>query len=417
MHGRETLALSIRTDSPSQTTPFTMSLSAWVSRLTARVPENGVIDWEIERNGLRHELGRTRVLHHQPERWSGTPGVVTTSGISPGDHALVNRVATAYQAAMSTPVGGTDSIWLDFFAKANEPTHEVLSSGDSERIAAMLRNPAESMLFYGFDNLSAAEAEQNADPGWQQWLHIFTYSNLLKLAEAVGVVRLDNPEVPYQEGAASASIEALIKGLDDVFGFQIEFPNLFAGEIGLETSRGVASYRAVQALYQAHRIRELLGGELADARVLEIGAGLGRTALYARKGGIAHYSIVDLPLTNVAQGYFLGQTLGEDAVCLWGENRAGVKITPPSAFLQGEESYDLVVNFDSLTELSPVTAAEYFDAIASRSKRFLSINHEHNSFTVRDLYRERRIVPVSRMPCWVRRGYVEELITFSSELG
>lgn len=267
------------------------------------------------------------------------------------------------------------------------------------------------MLFYGFDNLSAAESPRNNDPGWRKWLHLLTYSSLLKFAESVGVRRLDNPEAPY-ENSPLPGVEELLSGLDEILGFRIEFPNPFEGEAGIATSRGVASYRAVQALYQAHRIRELTGAS-KDVRVLEIGAGLGRTALYACRAGIGDYTIADLPLTNVAQGYFLGRIMGEDAVRLCGESsRAKVRVAPPSAFLEGSDTYDLIVNFDSLTELSPATAHSYFKAIASRSSLFLSINHERNAFTVRDLYRERRIEPASRTPCWVRRGYVEEVMRF-----
>ena len=390
-----------------------MSLSDWFSRLVSRDAPRTETNQASDLTALREELGRARVLHHQPERLSGAPGVTDAARTPPDDRKLVKRIADAYRAAMSTTVGAKDSIWLGFFAEANKDTHAFLSGGDIDRIAEMLRNPAESMLFYGFDNLSAAESERRSNPGWLHWYHLFTYSNLLKLAEATGVVRLDNPEAPYQPGTEAPGVEALLRGLDEVLGFRIEFPNLFAGEMGIATSRGVASYRAVQALYQAHRIKEILDGA-TDAKVLEIGAGLGRTAFYTRRAGIEHYGIVDLPLTNVAQGYFLGRTLGEDSICLWGEKRAGVAIRPPASFLDGNDEYDLIVNFDSLTELAPSTAAQYFHAIAARSKQFLSINHEHNSFTVRDLYRERRLVPVSRTPCWVRRGYVEELIRFDA---
>jgi hypothetical protein len=53
---------------------------------------------------------------------------------------------------------------------------------------------------------------------------------------------------------------------------------------------------AIQAIYQAYRLVEVAG---RDARVVEIGDGMGRTALYAHTLGIRNYTIFDLPLTNV----------------------------------------------------------------------------------------------------------------------
>ena len=74
--------------------------------------------------------------------------------------------------------------------------------------------------------------------------------------------------------------EVILRDLDTAFGFAIHFPNPYPDEVGLKTSRGVASYRAVQGLYQAYRVAELVRDRPA-ARVVEIGGGLGRTAFYA----------------------------------------------------------------------------------------------------------------------------------------
>src|SRR5690606_14876259 len=114
--------------------------------------------------------------------------------------------------------------------------------------------------------------------------------------------------------------------------------------------RGIISYRVPQALYQAWRMAQLLK-DIARPRVLEIGAGLGRTAFYARKFGILDYTIIDIPVTALSQGYYLGRVLGEDQIHLAGEDRASsderIKILPPSYFLTGEDRYDLILNADS----------------------------------------------------------------------
>jgi putative sugar O-methyltransferase len=184
----------------------------------------------------------------------------------------------------------------------------------------------------------------------------------------------------------------------------------------LVSSRGIVSFRVPQALYQAWRIAQLLKG-VDKPRVLEIGGGLGRTAFYARQFGIRDYTIIDIPVSSLAQGYFLGRTLGEEQVSLFGETAGAeqVKIMPPGFFLDGTDRYDLVVNVDSLTEIGRVAADQYWSAIEARASKFLSINHEANEFTVAQLISEAGHSAVSRTPYWMRRGFVEEVVEFATQ--
>lgn len=120
------------------------------------------------------------------------------------------------------------------------------------------------------------------------------------------------------------------------------------------------------------------------------------------------YAIVDIPVSSLAQGYFLGRALGPEAVALYGEQRRAdaVKLLSPAEFTKGSERYDLIVNVDSLTEIGRQAADEYWQQIRARVDRFLSINHEANEFTVTELIAPTRATP----PYWLRRGYVEEFV-------
>ena len=156
-----------------------------------------------------------------------------------------------------------------------------------------------------------------------------------------------------------------------------------------------------------------LGGARPTVTCLEIGAGLGRTAFYAHQLGLRDYTILDIPLTNAAQGYFLGRALGPDQISLDGEDAdAPVKVVPPERLSDLPGSYDLVLNVDSLTELDDPSARRYYAFARARSRRMLSINHEFNALTVRALYVEDARAISSRHPYWMRRGYVEELVEF-----
>ena len=124
------------------------------------------------------------------------------------------------------------------------------------------------------------------------------------------------PGYHYELHGEQGDVDRILDEIEGTLAAPIRFPNPYPGELGLLTvNRGIASFRAIQALYQAWRLGQLSHGQ-DDFRVLEIGAGLGRTAYFARALGISDYTIVDIPLTNAAQGYFLGRTLGAGNVVL-----------------------------------------------------------------------------------------------------
>jgi SAM-dependent methyltransferase len=227
---------------------------------------------------------------------------------------------------------------------------------------------------------------------------------------------MDNPESEFKKRIFWKTEDVLAE-LDKAC-TPFSMPNPFTNEHGVGSSRGVISYRVPQALYQAWRMKQLLDG-IQNPRVLEIGAGLGRTSFYANELGIKDYTIVDLPITTVAQAYFLGRTLGEENICLDGEqfadaqNRA--KIVLPETFLAESKTYDLVLNVDSLTEMDFSVAKAYWDKIKISTNTFLSINHEANKFRVRDLlFEDLHSLVVHRGLYWMREGYAEELIRIPS---
>jgi hypothetical protein len=194
----------------------------------------------------------------------------------------------------------------------------------------------------------------------------------------------------------------------------LTFPNPYPYECGLTTKSGLASFRAIHSIYLALRATELVEG-VASPRVMEIGAGLGRSAYYAIKFGLPSYGLTDLPFTAISQGYFLMSTLGPDKISLAGEDTKDrcVTLMTPSRFLQDDTNYDLALNVDSLAEIDPDIAETYWDKIERSTKLFLSINHEANQHTVRSWYlKSQRVKKVTRFPYWLRRGYVEELIEF-----
>jgi hypothetical protein len=307
-------------------------------------------------------------------------------------------------------------MWRGFFESRQSRLHDIFLNGSVSEARNVLSHPGKSDLFYGFDNLFGEFVQRlKRSSSLRESYARNCLDDLLCSAEAFGALRCENPESEVRSNSGFSADEVLAK-LENSLGIRVTFPNPYPSEFGLRTSRGVASYRAIHSLDLALKIRQLLKG-IPSPKVLEIGAGLGRSAYYATRFGLPGYEIVDLPFTTISQGYFLMSTLGADKVILAGEaapERAGcVRLTTPSNFLASSAHYDLVVNVDSFTEIDPQIARQYWQKIEVSAARFLSINHEINPLTVKDFYdQSRRVKRAFRHPCWVRRGYVEELVEF-----
>lgn len=246
----------------------------------------------------------------------------------------------------------------------------------------------------------------------------------LRLLEMMGLRRLENPEqYPHSGIPTFPSIDELFKEIALALPFDFDIPNPYPDLAGLKTPYGIATLRALMAIYVACRINELARTDRRDTSpnsskcVLEIGGGLGWLAYYTRKFGLGRYDIVDIPMTAIAASHFLSVTLGEEQVSVLGEGQEKpVRILAPSQFPENGK-YDLIVNVDSLTEMGQETALDYWKKIKKCSRRFLSINHEVNPFTVRQLaLDDPDLISYSRFPYWMRQGYVEEIFEFK-EIG
>ena len=334
------------------------------------------------------------------------------------DSVLVPRVMSAYAAA-SAAFAPSRSFWDGSIRRLNADIDAALCGSDAAAAARLLRDPARNTHFWGFDAVCTAPEGKlephesvltNLAPSrdWRELYAIWLHDSLANFADAIGARRLTYPESPKRD--LYDSPDAILDRIDETLSRSIQFPNPYADELGLKTRRGVVGFRAIQSLYQGWRIAQFARGNDAF-KVLEIGAGLGRTAYFAHQFGVRNYSIIDVPLTNAAQGYFLGRTLGPDNVKLYGEpGAAAVTIHSASELATLEGRYDLIANVDSLTEMTQETARSYWSFAKRAAPTILSINHEFNPFTFRELYAGDASVFVERYPYWMRRGYVEEIV-------
>lgn len=402
-----------------------MGLLSLVENAFGYLPNQAKITEAEEIAKLRIELEQTQQKLAELNSIATLFRPITTlaspkSGISektapPDDSKLVRRLLDSYNRSLATHRELGQSVWTAVVNPRLRDLQEVFMEGSVEKAAHYLRDPSISNLFYGFDSLCLEFSNFYCDPNRSGDIALTSLAGLVRFAESLGVVRLFNPE-PHGFCEPPIESEDVIQAIENRIGIKMAFPNPYPNEPGLCTETGIASYRAIQALYQAWRIKEMLR-DTVKPRVLEIGAGLGRTAYYARALGITDYTIVDVPMTCISQGYFLGRTIGEDAIVLLGEQPAEtldvVKIISPSQFLESDERYDLIVNVDSLTEMHPSISDAYWNKIVNSSDCLLSINHEGNSNTVFELISsEKKVSSVHREMYWMRNGYIEETVSF-----
>ncbi|CAE6800756.1 putative sugar O-methyltransferase [Paraburkholderia nemoris] len=345
---------------------------------------------------------------------------------SPADQNLVRRVMKAYQDAIKH-FAPTDGFWDVWHFALKKPIHDALSGDDIDTASRFLRDPASSVFFWGFDAIaSSPEGEMephelvltrlNKKADWRNLYSYWISDALVSFSEAIGARRAAYPEFEVDKTLADRSgvfdVDSLLDEIESELQIQLDFPNPYPNELGIPSKRGVIGFRSVQSLYQGWRIGQLAQGK-PEFRVMEIGAGLGRTAYFARQFGVKNYTIVDLPLTNAAQGYFLGRVLGDGEVSLGSEhNDHSIRVMSNTEIEGHDEKYDLIVNVDSWTEMPKEVARSYWEFARNSTSKVLSINHEFNSHTVRELYREESGVHASRYPYPLRRGYVEEVITW-----
>jgi hypothetical protein len=160
---------------------------------------------------------------------------------------------------------------------------------------------------------------------------------------------------------------------------------------------------------------------------LEIGGGVGGLAAMSGQFGARRFCVIDLPVASALQAYFLLNSPLKARVTLFGESAKdnSIELLPPSQlnlFKRGD--FDVVVNQDSLPEMSESVAISYLKKIEDlKPKYFLSINQESLEPTgpnsrhgwVLEQTRQHFLNSqmIYRAPYWLRSGYVEELYTFS----
>lgn len=204
-------------------------------------------------------------------------------------------------------------------------------------------------------------------------------------------------------------------------GASLDFPAVGAA-YGIEVAGRLITPDSPDQIYGAARLAAAMASYLEPAavapHVVEIGGGYGAMACWLLRMREATYTIVDLPVVNVMQGYFLGRALGSDDVALYGEPPAKVTIVPDHALASVRAPCDVLANKDSMPEIPRAALLGYLDwARGACTGLFYSYNQEAGavfdgaaqSVVPEVLAETGGFTRVRREHSWLRRGYAEEV--------
>jgi len=311
-----------------------------------------------------------------------------------------------------------EDLWTRIVEAKFEQLIEILDSQDASALSNYLLHFGEE--FFAFGGLTLTVDGFLRESGSSS-VALGYLDKLVCLAEAIGVLPLENPEQPRGWGEnLHTDLEELVDRIERAIGIDLLLPAGAVPVTGIATSRGPVHYRHINSLYAALRLRALAK---AGGAVCEYGGGLGLVAAYARKLGVPAYTIFDLPLVNVFAGHYLINTLGSEEVQLYGEDgHRPVRVLPYWQCMdQPDRAFSVAINQDSFPEIDPILVSEYLRQIERTTDRyFLSINHESQASMgtrahtrvpelVRGFESYRRLY---RMKYWIREGYIEELYEF-----
>lgn len=375
--------------------------------------------------GFIHNV-RYRFNHAMPHGFPRAGVEARSVRTTDSDVLIAERVLTAFHKATvnEKAAGNRDKdMWSFLESGYHKDFFEILSSNDPRRVADYLCDIYRQSITYGISN-AVEYGELASSKKLRRYEAADIKDKLVSFAEVLGVLLYENPGQETFGENIYIDHDRLAEEIEKEVGIELAPPDIDGGVFKLKIGNGHFISRDILALYTAWRIRQLVNPK--NASVCEIGAGVGKVALYASRFGFSDYSIFDLPRMNVVQAWYLIKALPDREVVLYGENaksKNAIKIFPWWEFMRIEDKkYDLALNEDGFPEMDKSIVMDYLNAIKKNTKRyFLSINHERGDALIPGQTKKLHLIVsravkesgefgrVYRFPQPLRNGYVEEL--------
>jgi hypothetical protein len=342
---------------------------------------------------------------------------------------LCERLIAAYRSARqlqpdADPSGGR---WAWIFGHRQQELVTALDRGDATALAEMMSSMFVEDFVLGYAPGLPLVRRSDSRLGARAW-GLKCLDGLASLAEVLGAAPVENPERGSIAPAFAEGLPALLSGIEAELGFAVDVP-AHGAPCGLEVGERIITPDTPEQIYAAVRLKEAislssshLGRSPGRCRTVEVGGGYGGLCYwFLRQGDIPavdSYTIVDLPVANVVQGYFLSNALGRERVSLYGEPPASVRIVPNLALSEVSTPVEVMVNKDGLPEMPHEAMMEYLRWATENCEMLLySYNQEaavqaewDSQGVVHDAVAELGgFDRLTRSKSWLRDGYVEEI--------
>jgi hypothetical protein len=343
---------------------------------------------------------------------------------------LCRRLILAYRKATSDRVEtekNTSRLWSQTLNTHYRKLISVMDSQDAQELAKILSSMFREDFVYG---LASGCLVDNAHSciGAKIWSMKYQ-DNVVALAEYLGVVRTESSQQGVKRHGLAGGLDSVVAKIEKTIGIAMDFPDIGA-PYGVRANNSLITMEHPEHLYVALRINHAVRDYLRDRdgnplNLAEIGAGFGGLAYWIiklRQVKINTYTIIDLPLINVLQGYFLANAFGVSAVKLYGEtshNNAVISILPNFAFdSETKTDIDVLINENSMPEMSWAIVENYL-GYAKKQVTGIFFSYNHEAYSVVNgapqvcvpevVERVGGFKRLSRNASWVRNGYVEEV--------
>ena len=381
--------------------------------LRRRVASARVMLNAVERFPRARWLLRSRSVGLRPRVRFRTPTQSTAADVE-----IARRLLAAYEGARSS-APRVEGMWTsEVFQVRQRALQQALDAGSAEQLADLLGSMFRSDIVVGLASGTFGLANSSRGTRWLWAMQVV--EPLVSLAESLGAVQAENPEQGEVAPMLDGGLERIVTAIEGRLGTSIDFPDVGAA-YGLDAAGRLIPFEWPDQIYAATRISSAISNFMPPCptpRIVEIGAGYGGMAYWITKLTNASVTIVDLPVVNVLQGYFLAHAFGGENVALYGERAARVTVLPTHALEDIAPAYQLLVNKDSLPEIPERMAREYLEwARGTCAGLLYSCNQEAGATfgaerqnVVPDLVRELGGFDLLRRDrSWVRPGYVEEI--------
>lgn len=345
------------------------------------------------------------------------------------DLLLCERLIAAYHLATTNKAevsSRTSKLWATGIELHYGKLAAALESRNHNQLATILASMFRQSFVYGLASGDLIE-HSFSRIGSKIW-SLKYQDNIVALAEYLGVVRAESTQQGVKAYALKDGLNTVVSKIEEAIGISMDFPDVGA-PYGVKADQALITMEHPEHVYVALRIHNAIRDYLTERNgkklhLMEIGAGVGDLAywiLKLQRIAVGTYTIIDLPIVNVMQGYFLSKTLGASKVGLYGEStREGAMmfVLPTVAIDSMEQKvFDVLINQNSMPEMSEQIVENYIRFAKSHVPGiFFSYNHEAYSVVFGSpqvhvpevVARVKGFQRVSRNTSWVRSGYVEE---------